>query len=154
MSRAAAAVVLVFLVIFSIGAPFVIGAAIEDSKATYQPRHEFTPEPGTTYSFDESEIDGATYFDNETVRHDNGTVAEEGVEYEWHTSNGTLTVLDGGDLHEDSNASITFTYNGQTSRQAAVSDIPVRANQIIVPLALIGAVGMMGAALVVLKGVA
>lgn len=152
VSRAGAAVVLVFMVVLSMGAPYAIGAALQNSQATYSPQHDFTPDPGTV-TFETSNLD-ATYYDNETVRNETGAVMTDGTDYEWYTTNGTLDVLAGGDLANDSNASITFTYHGHTPRQAAVGDAVVRSNQIIVMLPLLVAVVFMGAALLALRGVA
>lgn len=149
---AAAAVVLVFMVVLSMGAPYAIGAAIDNSQATYTSKHDFSPDPGSV-TFDQSNLD-ATYYDNETVRNETGAVMTDGTDYKWDTTNGTLDVQSSGDLANDSNASITFTYYGPTPRQDAVGDVVVRSNQIIVMLPLLVAVVFMGAAVLAMRGVA
>lgn len=56
-----------------------------------------------------------TFLDNETITNDDsGQTLSEGTDYEWDTSNGTITWLDSGKTSDGANASIDYAYNGHT----------------------------------------
>jgi len=74
-----------------------------------------SPTAGEVIQLENSNQTGAYYAENETVRDENGTVMDEGADYEW-LQNGTLRPLEGGDLAGDASGEITYHYD-QTSQE-------------------------------------
>lgn len=64
------------------------------------------------------------FLDNETiVNEDSGQTLSEGTDYEWDTSNGTVTWLDSGKTSDGANASIDYAYNGHTQETEDLSEL-------------------------------
>lgn len=77
-----------------------------------------SPTAGEVIQLDQSNLTGAYYSDNETVRNDSDVEMEEGVDYEW-LNNGTIRPLSGGDLAGDANGTIDYHYRQTSPEQRA-----------------------------------
>jgi len=83
---------------------------------------EFEPDAGNYTTLDNSRLDGATYDPNPTVFQNNGAVADEGEDYKWNASDGTILVVEGGDLDTNKNATIDYEYTVPTDEQSQLAN--------------------------------
>jgi len=74
----------------------------------------------TTESFNNSNINGATYLESPTVQ-DNQSQPYDTSAYTWHTDNGTLTI-DSQALANTTNNTIQYSYSMPTQNQQQVTD--------------------------------
>lgn len=71
-----------------------------------------TFDPGTNethVTLNESNRDSVYYTSSVDVTDENNSLMRPGIDYTWHETNGTLTVLDGGDLDGDSTATVDYS---------------------------------------------
>lgn len=98
----------------------------------------FTPANATNVTtLNESNRVGAYYDRNVTVYDENDTQMAHGTDYDWIRDNGTLRILAGGGLVNDSNGTITYGYQQTTAEQrtlaALMAQLP-RALALMLPL--------------------
>lgn len=84
--------------------------------------HTYTEafDPGTNQTdvvLNESNRDGVYYDTTVSVTDENGSAMRPGIDYRWHESNGTLTVLDGGDLDGDTSGTIEYSLRIPSEQQ-------------------------------------
>lgn len=106
-------VVMAFIVL--LGGMGAISAAYgEGGQLTEIEDEEFEPVGGETIILDNSNIDDADYSETVTVidNQDNQFVA--GEDYYWHSSNGTITVIENSSLSEENSAFITYNFTVPT----------------------------------------
>ncbi len=88
---------------------------------------------------------------NETVRNASDVVMTEGSDYEYHPSNGSLVVLDDGQLADDSSGTITYGYQQTTAEQRGLASLLAGHMEIVAGLVFVGIILMLLGAL---RGVA
>lgn len=79
-----------------------------------------TFDPGTNQThvtLNESNRDGVYYSSTVDVTDENGTLMRPGTDYNWHSSNGTLTVLDGGELDGDTEGTVEYSLRVPSEQQ-------------------------------------
>lgn len=79
-----------------------------------------TFDPGTNEThveLNESNRDGVYYSSSVDVTDENGSLMRPGTDYEWHQSNGTLTVLDGGGLDGDTEGTVEYSLRVPSEQQ-------------------------------------
>ncbi len=77
-------------------------------------------DPGTNETLvvlNESNRDGVYYSSSVDVTDENGSLMLSGSDYTWNQSNGTLTVLDGGRLEGDANATVEYSIRVPSEQQ-------------------------------------
>lgn len=77
---------------------------------------------------------------NETVRNASDVVMEPGEDYEYYPSNGSLVVLDGGRLANDSTGYITYGYQQTNSEQRGLASVLAGQLNVVAGLVLVGVV--------------
>lgn len=106
--------------------------ALENAGEDHSVTNEtWTPNTGSVTQLDNSERAGA-YYDNETaVYNTTGTSAvemEEGTDYVWFESNGTVKAVSGGGLDGATEATISYSFQQTTEEQRqwteALAQIP------------------------------
>lgn len=84
----------------------------------------WTPSAGSVTQLDDSNLDNG-YYDNETTVYntsdDSATEMEEGTDYEWFESNGTVKALSGGGLDGATEATITYSYQLTTDEEERIA---------------------------------
>lgn len=116
MARAVAA--LFVIIIIAVTGVAGLEAALESGGDSITVENEtWTPDAGNVTTLDDSNITGAYYDEDVTVRDENGNLSDEGVDYEWNEGNGTVKALQGGNLDGDSSATITYGYQETTNEQ-------------------------------------
>lgn len=99
----------------------------------------WTPNTGSYVALDDSNLDRA-YYDNDTTvyntTNNNGTEMEQGVDYEWNETDGTIKAVSGEGLDGATEANITYSYQRTTEEQerlaAMAAQLP-RAVAVILP---------------------
>lgn len=79
-----------------------------------------TFDPGTNQThvtLNESNRDSVYYTSTVDVTDENNSLMRPGIDYTWHETNGTLTVLDDGDLDGDTNATIDYSLRIPSEQQ-------------------------------------
>lgn len=79
----------------------------------------FTSDPGNWTNLSNSNIDGASYFANETVYDSAGTEMVEGTDYEWNRTDGRVKAIEGGGLDPAQSANISYHYETFSEEQQA-----------------------------------
>lgn len=77
-------------------------------------------DPGTNQThvtLNESNRNSVYYTSQVTVVDENDSTMRPGIDYNWHESNGTLNVLDDGQLDGDANATIDYSYRIPNQQQ-------------------------------------
>lgn len=85
-----------------------------------QATYSETFDPGTNQThitLNESNRDGVYYSSTVDVTDENDSVMRPGIDYRWHQSNGTLTVLDGGGLDGDNEGTVEYSLRVPSSQQ-------------------------------------
>lgn len=106
---------------YSIEAAFAGTATAEDvTNESHFPDNASTGfQAGENFSVNESSVQN--YSETVTVYDENDTLQSEGTDYAWNESetNGSVTVLAGGGLINDSNATVSYTYYTHSSQERA-----------------------------------
>lgn len=119
----------VVLAIIAIGVLAMVGtaglqAALENAGADHTVVNEtWTPDAGNVTALDESNRTGAYYAHNATVYDENGTEMDAGTDYEWYVGNGTVEALTGGGLENDSDATVTYSFQQTTAEQRQLAAV-------------------------------
>lgn len=96
---------------------------------------DWTPDPGNITELNNSNLEGADYNETVEVRRADNTVMDEGDDYEWYDSNGTVEALEGGRLDGEENASIDYGYERAPGEQVqmavTLSQLPASAGLIL-----------------------
>lgn len=99
----------------------------------------WTPNTGTYVALDDSNLDRA-YYDNDTTvyntTNNNGTLMEQGTDYEWNDTDGTIQAVSGGGLDGATSANITYSYQRTTAEQERLASMAAqlpRAVGVILP---------------------
>ncbi len=112
---------LILAVIAAMGITAIQGGLEEAGDDELVENETFTPSAGSVTTLDDSKQDN-TYYDEEVVvRDENGTIVDEGTDYEWFVGNGTIKTLSGGELAGDSSADITYGYQQTTAEQRGIA---------------------------------
>lgn len=77
-------------------------------------------DPGTNEThvqLNESNRDSVYYSSTVTVAGEDDSRMRPGIDYQWHESNGTLTVIDGGELDGDSEATVEYSVRIPSEQQ-------------------------------------
>lgn len=85
-----------------------------------------TFDPGTNQThvtLNESNRDGVYYSSTVDVTDENGSVMRPGIDYKWHQSNGTLTVLNGGELDGDTEGAVEYSLRVPSSQQQSSASL-------------------------------
>lgn len=122
MPRAVAAV-LVLIIFAMVGVSGLEAALASGGDAVTVENETWTPDSGTVTQLDDSNQTGAFYDESVTVRDENGTLSDEGTDYEWFESNGTVKALSGGNLDGDSSATITYEYQQTSDEERALAGL-------------------------------
>lgn len=150
-SAGAVVVGVLAIVIFAVAAPFALQATLEDTTTDHSVTNEsFVPDNETWIALENSNIPRADYYDNETVRNSTDATMVEGTDYEWSTTNGSIKPLDGGDLANESDATISYAWEGQTERQAGAWDVTADTGALLGAAAFVGLLLLMVLALAAL----
>lgn len=104
-------------------------AALEDAGSNNTVVNEtWTPNAGSITVLDDSQLTGAYYSEDVTVYNDTGVEVDEGADYVWFETNGTVKAVSGGALDGEPSATITYSYQLTTQEQrdmtAVLSHIP------------------------------
>jgi hypothetical protein len=87
----------------------VLQASLSNTGTHYEYTEDFDPGTNQTHvTLNESSQNGVYYDASVNVTGENASVMRPGLDYTWHESNGTLTVLDNGNLDGDATATITY----------------------------------------------
>ena len=94
-----------------------------------QVNETFQPANATNVtSLNFSNLDSAYYDRNITVYDENDTLMRHGQDYDWIRENGTVRTLSGGGLVNDTNATVSYSWQQTTAEQrdmaAMLGDIP------------------------------
>jgi len=136
-----AVIAFVVLAILAVAGTAVFGAALDSGGVSERVANEsFTPDAGNVTQLDESGRSDAIYADTVTVRDANDSVVEAGSDYEWIASNGTVRALAGGELANDSTASITYEYNRISQDRRDLTGLLAQTPRIVGLLLPLGAV--------------
>lgn len=81
----------------------------------------WTPDAGNITELDDSKINGAYYDDEVDVYNDTGVPVDEGSDYEWFPTNGTVKAVTGGALDGEASATITYSYQETTGEERNVT---------------------------------
>lgn len=124
MDSAGAAIAALVVAIGLLAGAGVVHYATANSGDEYTYSETFDPGNNQTQvTFNESNRDGVYYASTVNVTDENGTVMRPGVDYEWHVSNGTLTVLDGGSLDGDQSGQIEYSLRVPSSQQKSYASL-------------------------------
>lgn len=145
-----AAVAAVAIMIFAIGGLYVYDATVQDSRHDITIDNEsFTPNASDGVErFDNSELERADYDETVDVFDANESEIEQSGNYTWHDSNGTLSVVSNSQLDNESNATITYGYLGQTLDQTKVSNVLIDSQELVRVLIIVAGAMMLLTALV------
>jgi len=146
---AMAAIAAIGLGLFLLAGAYIVDATVQESRHAISVTNEsFAPDGGNLSTFKASNLADAEYDDLVTVRNDSdGSRFEESGNYTWFETNGTLKTTVNSDLAATTTATITYSYDGQTARQAATTNIVVDLWDVLVPLAFVGFVGFFAVAM-------
>lgn len=108
MDSAGTIIAVILVAITLLAGAGVVHYSLSNTGAQTTYTESFTPTSGDTITFNESERDDVYYDTAVNVTGENDAVMQQGVDYNWHQSNGTLTVISGGDLEDDSSANIEY----------------------------------------------
>lgn len=84
----------------------------------------WTPNAGSVTQLEDSELDNAYYDNTTTVYNTTGSTAvemDEGTDYEWIESNGTVKAIAGGGLDGATEATITYSYQLTTDEEERIA---------------------------------
>lgn len=140
MPRAVAAI-FALVILASMGV-YGFEAALESAGEDVTVVNEtWTPDAGNVTTLNDSDITGAYYDHNVTVYDENDTLMDQGSDYKWLVSNGSVKAVSGGDLDGDDNATITYGYQETTQQQrdltAMLGRIPQAIGLVIPVFALV-----------------
>jgi hypothetical protein len=123
MSRAVVSLILLALV--AMVGVYGLQAALADAGEDHTITNEtWTPDAGNWTTLEESNLTGAYYADDVTVRDENDTVMDDaGADYEWNATDGRVKAVAGGELDGDANASITYEYQQTTEEQRGLAGL-------------------------------
>lgn len=113
-------IVIAFIALAILASVGVAGlqSSLETAGEDYDIENEtWTPDPGSVTELDNSNRAGAYYAENVTVYNESDVEMDAGDDYRWHSSNGTVEALAGGDLDGDSSATITYRFQQTTEDQ-------------------------------------
>lgn len=150
--REALFTVLAIMILLIFGLPALQGGLYDSAENTGNEttitNETFTVNHDTITQLNDSDIDRAVYTDNTTV-YQSGSEYEQGVDYIWYRGNGTVEPLSSGDLTNNTDANITYSYHYTTETQNRVTNMAsvfTRVNAqfvIVLMLFFIGAVAVM-----------
>jgi hypothetical protein len=138
-------VVLALGLLISVG---VINAGLSNQGPQQTYSEDFTPGTGgSLVTLNQSNLDTVYYTDAVTVTDENGTEMRATEDYEWYSSNGTLRVLSGGRLVNDSTATVNYSYRAPTGQQRSLASQLAQFVNVAyaLPLVLAAALVMIGA---------
>lgn len=119
--RAVFLVALALLLVLGFAA---VDAAFQEGGAYNSVVNEsWTTDPGNFTTLDNSNLDQALYYDNETVFNSSGVEMTDGVDYEWNRTTGEIKAIQGGDLDPAQSANITYNFTTFTEEQQAFLDV-------------------------------
>jgi hypothetical protein len=96
----------------------VVHQSLSNTGAEQAYTESFDPGTNQTHvTLNESNRDSVYYTSSVTVTDENNSVMRPGIDYDWHESNGTLTVLDDGELDGDANATVDYSLRIPTEQQ-------------------------------------
>jgi len=122
MSRAIVAILA--LAIVAIGGVYGLEMALADVGTTNSVTNEsWTPDAGNVTALNNSNLNGAYYHNDTAVYDENNTLQEEGTDYEWFETNGTVKALTGGGLDGDSDATISYSWEQTTAQQRTLAGL-------------------------------
>lgn len=116
MVRAVAAIfALIILAMIGVGG---LDAALREAGDDFTVVNEtWTPDAGNVTDLENSNLTGAFYSDTVEVYDENKTLQDAETDYIWYSDNGTIQAVVGGGLENDSNATVTYTYQQTTEEQ-------------------------------------
>jgi hypothetical protein len=131
-----------------------IGATSSASQQAATPvdvtNESFTaPAEGATYTVANRSDSGLNWSDTVTVYSDGGQLKQAGTDYEWFPGNGTLLVVNGSTLADDSDAQISYHYQNQSATTARAVRYIATNIDLLTPLVVV--VGVLVVVLGVIK---
>lgn len=147
MPRVSQAAMLLVLVVGLLATSVaVIGSSYENTPTHVESveNETLTQDVGNWTATDSTRRTGVTgWYDNESVRNSTGGALQEGVDYEWSTTNGSVYWYNTSDTTDGGGADVSYAYDSR----------PAQANTMIGPLATL--IDMSGIfPLVIVAGVA
>jgi len=123
------------LAVIAIVALIGFQAALVDSGDDIAVENEsWTPNPGVYVALDDSN-QANTYYDNETTvyntTNNNGTLMEQGTDYRWNETDGTIQAVSGGGLDGATAANITYSYQETTAEQERLAGMVAQLPRIV-----------------------
>jgi hypothetical protein len=145
MSRVISLVALALLAIVGVAA--VQAAVVETGQQQSVDGEQFAPDPGNYIELENSNIDGATYDPTPVVRTANGQIVQEGDDYEWNRSDGTIKTIEGEAL-EGNTATIDYSWTQPSETQRNIAGLAGSSFEVVGLLILVLGVslvlGMLG----------
>jgi len=107
-------------------------------------------DPGTNQThvtLNQSNQTGVYYTDVVNVTGENDSRMRPGIDYRWHSSNGTLTVLDGGNLDGDTSATIEYSLRIPSEQQKTYTTLLGNLFNATYAIPIVAAIALLVAAL-------
>lgn len=96
----------------------VVHQSLSNTGAEQAYTESFDPGTNQTHvTLNESNRDSVYYTSTVNVTDENDSLMRPGIDYQWHESNGTLTVLDDGGLDDDTTATVEYSLRIPSEQQ-------------------------------------
>lgn len=115
--------IFVVIAIFLVGGGVMLDQAYEENLEEVTQTNETVNVSSfdTAIQLENSNIAGARYDQNITVRNSTGSLLDHGTDYDWHQSNGTIEFLSGSaDLSAGEDTTVTYGYGEPTGLQKGI----------------------------------
>jgi len=139
---ASGAFVIAVLLVMLIGVAWAAGAAYEDvpDKTEQRQNVNVTADVGNYTAV--PALAPTRFFDNETFR-DDGTELQEGTDYEWNTSDGTVKFLESGSVSDNETVTGSYAYKTKVQPAQGINSVASLLFELALPLSIFVAVAVM-----------
>ena len=140
---ASGAFVIAVLLVMIVGTAWAAGAAYEETPDKTEQRDEVNVTADVGNYTAVPALAPTQFYDNESF-YDDGTELQEGADYEWNSSDGTVKFLEGSQLVKD-NETVTGEYAYKTKVQPAqgINSVASLLFELALPLSVLVAVATM-----------